>query len=617
MRTTRVHLGTRWRCQVGPVPARFWCVWHTATNERSGNETPAEAGQSDEGIEVTVKVTVERLPESQVKLDIVADEQEFAEAVEKAARKVAKDVQVPGFRKGKVPRHMIERLYGREVFLEEAGRLIMDDLYREAIESEDLNPVGNPSVVITEADPIAFTVTVPVYPEVDPGDYLTVRADPKDAAVEQSEIDEVVERVRRQSSPWVDPAVERTPAEGDEVTLDLVIFEGDDQFQEPIEDARFIIGESDLFPELRTAIESLKPGESTDATLTFEEDNTAAAEHLRGKTLRYTVTLKGIKERELLDLNDEFATTYAGEESLDDMLASVRKDLHRGKTNDMRNEVLNSIIDQIGEGANIAIPSVMVDDSVQQEIERMRQRFQMQRSSLEAYLRSNNQSLAELAEELRPTVATQLRNTLTLREIAKREGIEISDADLDAEIDAIVADAPEPERMRQIYGADSYMRSVIRDELFNELLTDRLIEIGTEGKGAVTSAYEPEDGESTGRGVFRGSRRKSGGKKAAAAKSDAVEEAAGEVATTPAAGSTQPLDGGECPDDFPIKGNLSSLIYHQHGQSSYANTEAEICFATTDDAEAAGYRASKAAGAIQDAAEVAIEAAKELKGETE
>jgi len=510
---------------------------------------------------------------------------------------------------------MIERMYGREVFLEEAGRLIMDDLYREAIESEDLNPVGNPSVEITEMDPIAFTVTVPVYPEVELGDYLSVRAEALDAAIEQSEIDEVVERVRRQSSPWVDPAEERTPTDGDEVTLDLSIFEGDEPFQDPIEDARFIIGESDLFPELREAIITLKPGESADATLTFDEDNTAAAEHLRGKTLRYSVTLKGIKERELLELNDEFATTYAGEDTLENMIAAVRKDLHRGKTNELRSQVVNSIIDQIGEGASIDIPSVMVDDAVKQEIERMRQRFMMQRSSLEAYLRSNNQTLDDLATELRPTVQTQLRNTITLREVAKREGIEITDEDLDAEIDAIVAEAPEPDRMRQIYGGDSYMRSIIKDELFNELLTKRLIEIATEGKGAVTSAYEPEEGESTGRGVFRGTRRKAAGQKSAAGSKK--ENASEEVAATPAAGSALPLEGGECPDDFSIKGNLSSLIYHQQGQSSYAQTEAEICFASTEDAETAGYRASKAAGAIAEVAEAATDAADAIKDESE
>src|SRR6476646_4770626 len=113
-----------------------------------------------EGTQRGVKVTVERLPESQVRLEIAADEAEFAEAVEKATRKVARDIVIPGFRKGKVPRHMIERMYGREIFLEEAHKSIMDGLYRDALKQEDLVPVGEPDVEMTAADPVAFNVTV-------------------------------------------------------------------------------------------------------------------------------------------------------------------------------------------------------------------------------------------------------------------------------------------------------------------------------------------------------------------------------------------------------------------------------------------------------------------------
>jgi trigger factor len=554
---------------------------------------------------------MERLPESQVKLDIVADEAEFAEAVEKAARKVAKDIAVPGFRKGKVPRHMIERMYGREIFLEEAGRLIMDDLYREAIVQEDLTPVGNPSVEITEVDPIAFTVTVPVYPTIDPGDYASVRAEPEEGGIDQSDVDEVLNRLQKQSSPWVDPSEERTPIEGDQISLDLAIFDGDEQFQEPIEDAQFIIGESQLFEGLKDAVVKLKPGESTSVDLSFAEDDEDAAEQLRGKTLRYDVTLKGIKQRDMLELNDEFAKTYAGEDTMDELLATIRKDLHQGKTRETRQRVLNNIIDQIGEGSTIEIPSIMIDEAVQEEIGRMRQRFQMQRTSLEAYLRSNKQTETELAEELRPTVEKNLRNSLALREIANREGIEVTDQEIEDEINEIVAGAANPEQMQKVYSADRYMRSVLRNEIFDERLSDHLIEIATEGKGAVLNGYELAEGESTGRGNFRGTRKKSAGKKAAAANKTADETKTGDEGKTSEApaGSTSPLEGGACPDDFPIKGNAGSKIYHQAGQSSYENTDAEICFADTASAESAGFRASKSRGSVAEAGEAVAEAA--------
>ena len=593
--------------------AGFWYVWHFAMWEYPVWRSIVSKARAMKGRSIPVKVTMERLAESQVKLDITADEQEFAEAVEKAAKKVAKDIAVPGFRKGHVPRHMIERMYGRDIFLEEAGRLIMDDLYREAIESNDLNPVGDPNVQITEVDPIAFTVVVPVYPEVDPGDYQSIRAETEDAGIDDADIDEVIERVRKSSSPWVDPGDERGAREGDQVSLNLAIFDGDEPFQDPIEDAQFIIGESDLFPDLRDALLEMKPGDKTEVDLTFAEDDEAAAEQLRGKTLRYNVELIGIKERELLEVDDEFAKTYAGEETVDALRDAVRHDLHQGKTTETRTRVVNSIIDQLGERASVEIPSVMIDDAVKREIGRMRQRFQMQRSSLEAFLRSTGQTEEELAVELRPTVEKQVRNSVTLREIANREGIDVTDDEIDEEIEAIVSASPNPEQMRVIYGGDRYMRSVLQDEIFNERLTDRIVEIATEGRGAVSNGYVPADGESTGRGMFRGSQRKSRG---ASTSTPELEGAMAAVADALPEGSATPLEGGLCPDDFPIKGNLQSMIFHQPGQGSYDPTEAEICFATAEDAEAAGYRASKARGHIAEAGDALAESASELEGDS-
>ena len=437
-----------------------------------------------------MKLTVERLPESQVRLDIVADEPEFNQAVEKAARKVMRDVQLPGFRKGKAPRSMIERLYGREVFLEEAHRIIMDDLYRQAIQQEELVPVGQPEVEITEPDPIAFTVTVPVYPTIEPGDYTSVRVETQDAAVDEAGVDEVIERLRKTSSPWVDPAEPRTPREGDQVTLDLAMFEDEEPYGDSIEDAVFVIGESQLFEKLRELVETLEVGQQGSTEISFAEDDEDAAERLRGKTLTYQVTLKGFKERDLLDVDDDFAKTSAGEETVESLRLAILRDLHQGKTAEIRNAVVSEIIDKIAEGANIELPAVMVDDAVEEEIARVRQRLQMQRSSLEAYLRAQDQTEEELKEELRPNIAKRLRNSLVLREIADREGITVSDEDIEAEIETIVSGAPNPEQMRQVYGGDRYMRSILRNDLYDQRLTDRLIAIATEGRGAVTNAYE-------------------------------------------------------------------------------------------------------------------------------
>lgn len=603
-----------------------------------------------------MKLTVERLPESQVRLDIAADEAEFASAVEKAARKVARDVQMPGFRKGKVPRSMIERMFGREVFLEEAHKLIMDDLYRQALTQEELVPVGPPEVEVTEPDPIAFSVVVSVYPTVDPGDYAAVRVEPGDAAVLDEEIAEVIDRLQKTSSPWVDPAEPRTPREGDQVTLDLAMATEDGEpFQDPVEDAVFVLGESQLFPGLRELVETLEVGGSGTTTISFAEDDEEATERLRGQTLVYTVTLKGLKERELLEIDDEFASSYAGEPTVEALRTAIARDLHQGKTTEVRSGVVNAITDQIAEQATIEVPTPMVDDALDEEMNRVRQRLQMQRTSLESYLRAQDQTEEELREELRPAVAKRLRNSLILRAIAEKEGIEVADEDIDAEVETIVAGAPNEEQLRKVYGGDRYMRTVLRNELYDQRLTDRLIELATEGRGAVLNAFDailyptPEpavtaasddDDDEAADELAAGESAQLGLVAADDADSASPDESMEELAaiaavddepmeddlpetgaastdevTTPeaeadqlelgAADGTTPFPGsvaatGEgCPDDHPIKGNADSKIYHQLGQSSYANTIPEVCFATAEDAEAAGFRASKSSGSIE------------------
>jgi trigger factor len=381
-------------------------------------------------------------------------------------------------------------MYGRELFIEEAHRGLMDDLYRRAIEEADVVPVGDPEVEFVTAEPLEFKVTVPVYPTVEPGDYSDVRVEPQDASIEESQVDEVLERLRLRSSPWVDPAEPRKPTEGDQVTVDLTLTgEDGEAFQEPIDDAVFVLGESQLFEPLRAAIEELNVGESTDVTMAFEEDDEAAAERLRGKAITYHVTLKGVKQREQLPLDDEFAKTYAEEESLESLRTAIRNDIHQGRTNEVRSEVINNIIERIAEGATIEIPAPMIDDAVTEEIGRMRQRLGYQRTTLESYLRANNQTEDELREELRPAVATRLRNSLILREIAEREGIAVSDEDLDHEIEDITSGAPNADQMRQVYSGDRYMRTVLRNDLFDKRLTDRIIEIATDGRGAVINGF--------------------------------------------------------------------------------------------------------------------------------
>lgn len=439
-----------------------------------------------------MKVTVERMPESQVLLDIAAEDDEFNQAMEKAYRTVSRQVQLPGFRKGHVPRTMIERMLGREVFLEEANKNLMEDLYRRAVEQEEIVPVGDPSVELVNQEPLSFKVTIPVFPTVEVGAYTDVRIEPEDATVSDEEVDEVLTRLQRAQSPWADPAEPRSPQDGDQVTIDLEVKDGDEQFQEPMTNGIFIVGESNLFEGITEQLKQMQVGDTRTFDLDFAEDDETVNERIRGKHLTYTVTLTGLKERQLLPLDDEFAKTVADADTVEDLRREIREDLHQGKTSEARTKVLNQIVEKMAEGATIDVPHVMVHEAIHDEINQLRGRLAQQRTSLEDYLRANNQTEAELEEEMEPQAATRLRNSLLLREIAKLEGIEVTEADVAGEVDNLIAASRSEDKtqLRSFYESD-YFQRILRNDLFERRVTDRLIEVATEGRGAVVNPWTP------------------------------------------------------------------------------------------------------------------------------
>jgi trigger factor len=449
---------------------------------------------------------MERLPESRVQLEITAEEQESAEAMRRAVRKVGNQITLPGFRKGKAPKAMIEQMYGPEVFLEEANRFLMTDLYRQALEQEDLVPVGDPTVDIDSSEPLSFKVVVPVYPEINPGSYQEVRIDPIDAAVDESAVDELIESLRKSHSPWIDPQGEglqvgagfeltpktRYPRQGDQVTIDYTVQEEGTNVEEPVVDAVFVLGESGLLEPIEDAIKGLRVGETTGFSVPFADDDESLDESLRGKTLSYSVTLKGLKERDLLPLDDEFAKTVGDVDTLDELRRDLREELHQARTAEARRDALAQIIAKIAEGATIDLPEPMIDRAVEDDLRRLRGRLAQQSVPLEAYLRATEQDEDALREELRPAAQERLRNSLLLRTIAEREGIAVGDDDVDEAVERMTRAAQASDRPQQAeaFARSDYVRGMLQSELFERQLTDRLVEIATEGRGAVVNAWE-------------------------------------------------------------------------------------------------------------------------------
>ena len=432
-----------------------------------------------------MRVTVEKQPQSSVTLDIAADDDEFGKAMDRAFRRVSQQVRIPGFRPGRAPRYIVEQRVGREAIVDEAQRDIMDKLYRDALEQESIVPVSEPDVDVYQQEPVAFRVQVQVYPQVELGDYQVARVESREINVTDADVQGVLDDLQKAHSVWVEPAEQRAPREGDQVIIDLTVTRDGEQFQEPLENGTFVLGESALFTEIEEAIKVLHPGESAEFDIAFAEDDEKASPELRGQSLHYQLTLDEIKERELPAVDDDLAKTVGDYETIDALRSSVRSDLLRNRAIEARNEVVNQAIDALAEGATLAIPPAMVDRQVDDEIERLRTRLQQQGTSLEEYLRFSDKTLEQYREEQRGDAERRLRNSIVLEAFAKAEGIEVGEDDLLAEVDRLTAPSENAEQMREIYSSP-YFRGLLVEELTNRRVTDRLIELVTEGRGAVT-----------------------------------------------------------------------------------------------------------------------------------
>lgn len=432
-----------------------------------------------------LKVSVARSAGSIVEMDIAADEDEFSKAMNQAYRRIVGQYNIPGFRKGKAPRHILERMVGRPALVEEAGMGIMDDLYRRALEQEDLTPVSDPEVSVTEAEPLAFHVTVQVYPEVTLGDYQAVRVEPREVSLEEGAIDETIENLRKNVAEWVDLEEARKPEEGDQVFIDMTVYEGDEVFQEPAEDMPWVLGEAGMFEALEDAIKDMEAGESGELTLAFDEDDETVAPDVRGKTLRYEMTLKSIQVRELPEVDDAFAERVGGMESVDQLREEIRKDLLRNQISEARTEVLNEIVNAMSETSEVDVPVAMVDTEIDNQVTQMRSRLAQSGMELEAFLQMSQKTEEEFREEMREDAARRVRNSLVLQQITEAENLTVEQEDIEAEIDRITSGMDSPERMRAIYESD-YFREQLVSEIQDRKISDRIVEIATEGKGAIT-----------------------------------------------------------------------------------------------------------------------------------
>lgn len=442
-----------------------------------------------------VKVTTQRLPESQVVLEIEVDPDQMERSLDKAYRRLAQKVEVPGFRKGKTPRNMLERHLGRDRLVREAIDILIPEAYNKAIEDEDIDAISQPDIELVKDEPLSFKATVAIRPDVDLGDYRSLRVEKQTPEVAPKDVDAAMEELRRRYA--LHEPVDRSVQTGDFVTAEVrVEIDGREVFKD--DDAEFQLrdGATVLLPGFREGLLEMRKGEKKEIEVTVPEGEG----QLAGKTGAATTTVKEVKEEKLPDLNDEFAGQVGeGFVSLTALRERVESDMRERLEGKAEEEYRNEAVAALVENAKkLEFPPVLVDREIERIVHDQAHQAGME---LERYLELIKRSAQELVDDLKPAATERVRRSLALSQLAQDEKIEVEPADVDAEIERLVeSSGPQAEQMRKIFEAADAKASIERSLLTRKTL-ERLVEItGQDGttkkktsKSSETKAAHPKE----------------------------------------------------------------------------------------------------------------------------
>ncbi len=381
-----------------------------------------------------MSLQLEKLENNMAKLTIEVAAEDFEKAVEAAYQKQKGKISLPGFRKGKAPRKMIEQMYGKEVFFEDAANAVIPEAYEKAVDECEEEIVSSPKidVVTLEAGkPFVFTATVALKPEVTLGKYLGVKIDKIDVEVTDAEVDAAIEQDREKNARTI-TVEDRAVKDGDMTVIDFegfvdgVAFEGGKGENYPL-----TIGSGAFIPGFEDALIGAEIGKEVDVNVTFPEEY--QAEDLAGKPAVFKCTVKEIKEKQLPELDDDFAAEVSEFDTLAEYKEDVKNKLAEKKAVDARNAKEDAVVDAIIADAKMDIPEAMVESQQRQMIEDFAQRIQSQGLSVEQYMQFTGLTPATMMEQLKPSAMRRIQSRLVMEAVVAAEKIEATDEEFEAE----------------------------------------------------------------------------------------------------------------------------------------------------------------------------------------
>ena len=414
---------------------------------------------------------VEKLEHNMVKLTVEVSAEEFAKAVKAAYNKNKNKITIPGFRKGHAPQQLIEKLYGPVIFFEDAANALINQTYNEEAESTGLEFVSRPEFDVDQIEkgkPFIYTATVAVRPEVKLGQYRGLEVTRQETLVSDDEINEELKREQEKNSRLVE--VERPVQDGDTVILDYSGSVDGEKFDGgTAENQTLVIGSGSFIPGFEEQLVGMAKDETKDITVTFPEEY--HAENLAGKEAVFTCTIHKIQEKELPELDDEFAQDVSEFETLDEYKKSIMDKLTERKQRSAKAAQENEAVDKVIAASEMDIPEAMIDSQVTSMYQDYARQLQSQGIPIDTYLQYMGTTEEKVKSDMRPQALKQIQTRLVLEKVAKAESLEPNDLRLEEEIDKIARQYQmETEKLKQSIG-DFEREQMKKDIAVQEAIT--------------------------------------------------------------------------------------------------------------------------------------------------
>lgn len=423
-----------------------------------------------------MSVQVKKLEKNMAKLTIEVSSEEFENAIAKAYKKNKNKISMPGFRKGKAPRAMIEKMYGKGIFYEDAANSIIPDAYADAAKESELEIVAQPEIDVTQIEsgkPFIFTATVALKPEVTLGEYKGIEVEKKEVEVTDEEVEAEINKVRESNARMLD-IDDRATQDGDTVLIDFDGYVDGKQFEGgKADDYSLVLGSHSFIDNFEEQLVGKNIGDDVEVNVTFPENY--QAEELQGKPAVFKVKIKEIKVKELPELDDDFAQDVSNFDTIAEYKEDLKKKLTENKEEALKREREEAVIGKIIENAQMDIPEQMVDAQTRQMTQEFAQRLSSQGLSIDQYMQFTGLTPQKMLEELKPQALKRIQSRLVLEAVVAAENIETTEEELDKEIENMASMYQmEVDKLKEVIGEEE------KKQISLDLAVQKAVEIVTE-----------------------------------------------------------------------------------------------------------------------------------------